>query len=251
MNPYYTYLHRKQSDNSVFYIGKGRGNRAHSRSGRSSKWKRCAEKHGIVVEVLAGWPTEREALDHECFLIKCFREMGADLCNHTDGGEGVSGLKHSEASKRRMAQAKLGKPQSAESIAIRVSKLRGQKRSADIRAKLSSVQQDPLRRAKLSAALKAHARSEEHEMNLQQAYKSHERRSKISAALRGKAKSPEHVAKTLKPVICLNTGDRFDSLKSAVQWMQASGAEGVKSHQISMVLTGKRKTVHGFRWAYA
>ena len=102
---YYTYLHRRASDNLPFYVGKGHGDRAHQRYSRSKHWSSIVEKHGLKTELVAHWPTEQEALDHEKFLILCFRDMGFELCNKTDGGDGVSGHRHNAEIRRQIGNA--------------------------------------------------------------------------------------------------------------------------------------------------
>jgi hypothetical protein len=99
---FYTYLHRRESDNAVFYIGKGKGRRAHDPGGRNPYWKNTVAKYGIKVEIVARWELEVEAFEHEIFLIGCFRRMGCKLTNRTDGGEGSSGCKHSEQTRQTL-----------------------------------------------------------------------------------------------------------------------------------------------------
>ena len=101
---FYTYAHTKP-DGTIFYIGKGKDNRAWDKYNRSTYWKRFVNKHGFNVEILANWKTEEEAFSHEILLISCFNDMKVNLVNHTDGGEGVSGLKHSEVAKLKIGKA--------------------------------------------------------------------------------------------------------------------------------------------------
>lgn len=76
---FYTYAHYKP-DNSVFYIGKGQRHRAWSVKDRNPYWRNVVAKHkNHKVEILAEWPTEQEAFDHEKFLIWCFRDMGKTM----------------------------------------------------------------------------------------------------------------------------------------------------------------------------
>ena len=101
---FYTYAHYTPQGR-LFYIGKGQGNRAHRLSSRGSYWKNVVVKYGKPnVQILANWDTEQEALDHEILLIDCFKELGHKLCNITNGGEGVSGLKQSEHQKSVASQ---------------------------------------------------------------------------------------------------------------------------------------------------
>jgi hypothetical protein len=90
---FYTYIHRKASDGSVFYVGKGISSRANTMHGRNKFWHNIENKHGRTVEICARWKTEQEALDHERLLIACFKDMGCELSNLTDGGLGTSGRK--------------------------------------------------------------------------------------------------------------------------------------------------------------
>lgn len=105
---FYTYAHFRP-DNSVFYIGKGRGRRAWSNKNRNPHWHHVTAKHGEhKVEVLAQWPTEQEAFDHEKFLIWCFRDMGYPMANIADGGEGSSGYKHRDETIQKMQENRIG-----------------------------------------------------------------------------------------------------------------------------------------------
>lgn len=106
---YSTYAHQKP-DGKIFYIGKGSRKRAHSSKDRNIVWQRTVKKHGgFSVLVLADWPTEKEAFEHEIFLIDTFRGMGYSLANIAAGGEGSTGFRHTEAHKaaltKRMLQA--------------------------------------------------------------------------------------------------------------------------------------------------
>lgn len=109
MTNFYTYIHTKLSDNKVFYVGKGRGSRYSSSCGRSNYWMRTVNKHGFKADIAARWDTEKDAFEHEKFLISCFRQMGFDLVNFTDGGEGASGCKQSEETKRKRAASLKGR----------------------------------------------------------------------------------------------------------------------------------------------
>lgn len=99
---FYTYLHRRP-DGSIFYVGKGSGRRAWSRGSRSKAW-RAAAAEGHSVEICATWPTEDESFQHECLLIAVLRDLGHQLVNITDGGHGVSGHRHSEATRSRLSE---------------------------------------------------------------------------------------------------------------------------------------------------
>lgn len=95
--PFYVYVHRRASDNRIFYVGQGTAKyrRAYqtSKKHRSAYWARVAEKHGLVIEIWSWWDTQKEACDEERKLISFFRSVGAKLVNITEGGEGTLGRK--------------------------------------------------------------------------------------------------------------------------------------------------------------
>ena len=71
------------------------------------------------MQILSNWNTEKEAFDHEMLLISCFKELGHKLCNQTNGGEGVSGVKFSEERKAKLSlltKGRVGKKPSAETL---------------------------------------------------------------------------------------------------------------------------------------
>jgi hypothetical protein len=86
------YRHIRKDTNKVFYIGMGTVKRPYVRYGRSKHWNSIVEKGGLIVDVVAFNLTVESASDLEILLIY---EYGLDnLCNHTLGGEGVSGSSH-------------------------------------------------------------------------------------------------------------------------------------------------------------
>jgi hypothetical protein len=127
---------------------------------RSNHWKSIVAKHGIVVEKVAVWNTHHEALEHEKFLIACFKGMGIKLCNQTEGGEGVTGYVPTEEQRKKTSErmktfvlsdearkkislskignkARLGHKNSDEQKAITASIWKGKKLSEEHKKKLS------------------------------------------------------------------------------------------------------------------
>ena len=49
---YYVYLHRRGTDNEVFYVGKGKGRRAWHTWGRNKHWRNSVDKHGFFVDIV-------------------------------------------------------------------------------------------------------------------------------------------------------------------------------------------------------
>jgi hypothetical protein len=113
---FYTYAHFRP-DGRIFYVGKGSGCR-HLSVKRNARWKNVVAKEGgFRSEILARWSSEKEAFDHEKFLIRCFKDLGFELCNFTDGGEGTAGIIFSEEERLKRSRALTGKKKSDETRA--------------------------------------------------------------------------------------------------------------------------------------
>jgi hypothetical protein len=202
---FYTYAHFKP-DNSVFYIGKGHGRRAWSTKGRNIHWRRIVAKYGDHrVQILAQWKTEQEAFEHEKFLIACFRDMGFVLANITLGGEGATGLVHTEEVKRKISLINKGRKPTPEQVEkIRLKSL-NRKHSEQTKQYLSKInkervltadQKQRIRNAHLGKSL-----SEETKRKISLAHlgktMSDEHRAIISATHKGKKQSSEQVKKRI------------------------------------------------------
>ncbi|MHB8272506.1 GIY-YIG nuclease family protein [Bradyrhizobium sp.] len=130
---FYVYEHWRPDTDMPFYIGKGVGNRAFRfKKNRNRYYRNIVKKlenQGLCVEVkfVANNLSESDALALEIERILFWRERGIKLANLTDGGEGVSGLKHSKETKELLSK-----------ISKRTVKL---------------IMADPLIRAKISAAV--------------------------------------------------------------------------------------------------
>ena len=109
---YYVYVHRLRHNGEVFYVGKGKGYRKTCKQGRNAWWKRIANKYQYDVEIVEKDLQEWYAFELEAALISLYgfrRDGTGTLVNLTDGGEGSSGLKRSEESKRRISEILTGK----------------------------------------------------------------------------------------------------------------------------------------------
>lgn len=99
---YYVYVHRRPTDNSIFYIGKGKRSRVSSSNSRSRYWRNIVSKNGgFNYEIVRSFEDEMCALSYEKCLIHLLRNER--LCNMTAGGEGFSGGSHSEETRKRIA----------------------------------------------------------------------------------------------------------------------------------------------------
>lgn len=111
----------------LFYVGKTKAGRlrermwAHRTAGRRNDKLLSARKiRGIlqdgyqpdafVIETLS----EDNWVDAEQFWIEYFKSIGCVLANHTIGGEGLNGVKHTKEAVAKMVTANLGKKKSDE-----------------------------------------------------------------------------------------------------------------------------------------
>lgn len=113
---FYAYIHTHPGEYGPvpFYAGKGQKHRASDFSHRTAYHKNVVAKYGrdnIGIAKL-DCSTEAVAMDLERGFIKCLRRSGARLVNFTDGGEGLSGHRHSDETKAKMRAAALGRERS-------------------------------------------------------------------------------------------------------------------------------------------
>ena len=104
---YYTYAYLRE-DRTPYYIGKGKGHRAFSKTGR--RCPRPKDKSRILF--LKTGLTQDEAIKHEIYMISVYgrKDKGTGILrNLTDGGEGLSGAKRSKAFCKRVSEVHSGK----------------------------------------------------------------------------------------------------------------------------------------------
>ena len=97
MTKFYVYEHWRLDRDECFYVGKGMKNRAYKMRDRNAHHqaimaKLSREGRGMEVRMVATGLTEDEAFALEVERIAFWREVGVDLANLTNGGEGTSGL---------------------------------------------------------------------------------------------------------------------------------------------------------------
>jgi hypothetical protein len=241
---FYVYLHRTADTDRVFYVGKGRARRAHTRSGRSALWKRIADKHGFVVEFVAQGLTEQAAFALETATIAARK----GLCNFTAGGEGISGYRHTDETRERIRIAHSGRAQPRELVERRAKLLTGKKRApgfgAVVAARNAARVCTEATRAKMSASHTGLARAAG-------------ATEQTAAWHRGCKRGPEAVANmaaastTRKGVRCIDRGLEFDSLTTAAAWMRASTHPKANKSGIGAAASGRTATAYGHRWEYA
>jgi hypothetical protein len=107
INQFYTYAYLRK-DGTPYYIGKGKGKRAWSSHGR---WIGVPKDPSRILILKQGL-SEEEAFKHEKYMIAVFgrKDLGTGILrNKTDGGEGISGHKHSENAKLKIRFSNKGK----------------------------------------------------------------------------------------------------------------------------------------------
>ena len=141
---YYVYKHVRLDNNTCFYIGKGKNGRKDVPN-RNVVHDSICKKHGYKVVTIKKGLNEKEAFKLEADMINCYvSKMGYGICikgyinkenkknkkfltNCTWGGEGVSGMHHSEETKKKMSKARKG----------HVTWIKGKKLSEEAKQKMS------------------------------------------------------------------------------------------------------------------
>ena len=101
------YIHMKHTTRDIYYIGIGNNiSRAYHYGDRNDHWKKTYNKHGIIVDIISSDISLEAAKEMEKHLIASIGLKS--LCNKTSGGEGFFGGKHTEETKEKIRQAKLG-----------------------------------------------------------------------------------------------------------------------------------------------
>src|SRR6266576_3403949 len=126
---YSVYIHRRRSDGSPFYVGKGSSQkRCHDRSSRNRHWRNIVAKHGLLVEIVMSCRTDVEARLQEVLLIakigRCDLGKGP-LVNKTDGGDGHTGLIASSELRRKRSLNASARRSTAWIASIQVSRKDG------------------------------------------------------------------------------------------------------------------------------
>lgn len=101
MNSYYVYAFLRK-DGSPYYVGKGKGNRMYNDRGRPVK----KPKNNENIILLENEIDEITAFEKEKYYISLYgrKDNGTGILrNKTDGGEGASGVIHSDEYKKNMS----------------------------------------------------------------------------------------------------------------------------------------------------
>lgn len=258
---FYVYAHFRATDGRLFYIGKGSGRRAWSKSSRNRHWHCVVAKHGRRVRLLRVGLSEAEAFRAEALLIAARKEC---LATYTAGGAGIAGYRHTDRAKSAMSEKRTGKRASdaaraAMSDAIRTRPDLIAQRAASFTGANNPSQKPANReasRARMKAANPMSSAAVREKMATAKRGRplSAEARLKISAALKGRHRGPvsakvaEALAKVReankRPVVTA-CGLRFASTADAAR------ATGARQGNIVNNCAGRAKSAGGLKWSYA
>lgn len=284
---FYVYVHKRKTDGSIFYVGKGCGKRAWKKSDRNDWWKNIEAKHGRIVDIIKRDLTEDEAFAFEAEMVASIGRE--NLCNLTDGGEG--GKSPSEETRMKMSKARKGRPVSDETKEKMRILSTGRKHSDEAREKIKEARARQVMRP-MSEETKQRLReintgkyvSPEWCENISKAKKgtilgpmpdwhkekirqsnlgwkhTEEAKAKVSKANKGRKHTPEAMEKIIannqrlnkerrKPIICSN-GMIFDYSGDAEAWLKQNGKPTACKSNIVSCCTGKLGSAYGFKWGY-
>ncbi len=245
---YYVYVHRYASgpkEGQVFYVGKGSGGRCSDRQGRNIHWKRIVEKYGFSHSIVLLIGNEECAFSFEKAVIGFFGKK--NLCNMTDGGDGVLGLRHSRETREKMSKAKKGWSPPPKSIETRskIAEIHKVKIVSSLGEKFNSGI-DAVNYLKLNGHPTAS-------------------RGNISSCINGKqrtaygrswARQTDGIP-VVKPkktpnakMVLRSDGKVFNTATEAAIYMSFNLSVNASQGNISMVCRGERPSAYGFGWSY-
>lgn len=185
VNPYrfYTYAYLRE-DKTPYYIGKGTKYRIYEKRGRP-----CSKpKDKTRIIFLKQDLTEEEAFKHEIYMIAVFgrKDLGTGILhNRTDGGDGTSGRKLTDETKKKISASNKGK--------IRSSGFKGKKHSIESKIAMSNSKRGSV------GTFTGKTHSEETKQKISKAFKgrtlSEEHKRKVGDAFRGKKITEDHKRK--------------------------------------------------------
>jgi hypothetical protein len=239
-NNFYVYQHVDPRTNLIRYIGKGRGKRAwdfSARYGHHKNWLKQLKDAGLEprVELIETDKTEEQAFELERLWVAACRSSFQPLTNLTDGGEGLSGLVHSEETRKKISENHVLRGPGRETALQKMSEAgKGKTHSDETRKKMSE--------AGKGKTLSDETRKKMSENSVFRGPGREAARQKLSQAKIGKASSRR------RAVIGVNLTTReertFESATSAALYVNCN------SSRVSECCLGKRKICKGWSFKY-
>ena len=266
---FYVYKHVRLDNNTCFYVGKGKGNRVNFPK-RNDFHNNICNKYGYKVEIIKDGLTEEEAFALEREIIEDYvfvfgygiNIKGYDdydhelpyLTNFTWGGEGTSGFKFSEESKRKISEANKGKKLSEE----HKQKISESNKGCVVWNKGKETSEET--KQKISKALKGKQLLEEHKKKISEKMKgknagekngmfgknSFENKTKEEMETIGKKISE----KVSRKVICITTGKIFNSMKEASNYYNILNLSNISGCCRGELKSASKLNGERLKWKY-
>lgn len=250
---FFVYLHRKSTNNEVFYVGKGCRYRHNSKWGRSQYWHNTVNKYGYTAEIVKHNLTQDQAYKLEIQLIKKYKRE--NLCNLTDGGDGAPGVIVSERTKslfRRQRRAKKWRDNLRQKA---IERYKDPDFLADHKKRVKEIASRPEVKAKISTTLKDYFSDPKNIARLKRQttkfFKNPAARKLASQKAKERFNSPEKRAAhaQAKAVKCVETGMVFGTGTLAAEWIAAQGI--YKGDNSSIAKAARcQTTAYGYHWKY-
>jgi group I intron endonuclease len=259
---YFLYLITNNFD-SKCYVGYTndikRRMRQHRNPSKKEQYKhlyRAMAKHGrdnFFINVLEEHETKESVKKAETDVIKMFRDTGVKLYNHSDGGEGMVGYKHTDEAKLKMSIAKKGILFTDEHKANMSNAKKGIPLMEETKANISKSKKGmsftDKHKENISKSKKGIAFTDEHKANLCGPF-TEAHKQKLSDSHKGLKQTPESIAKRTKalsiPIIAIGKcgNMEFDSISCAATCLNLDPGN------ISKSLRGKLNKVGGYKFKY-
>lgn len=229
---------------------------------KTQRFYRAITKYGwenIKHEILEENLTEEEAKNKEVFYIEKYNSADpAHGYNMTTGGDGCCGFHVSEETKEKLRLINTGKKHTPEQI-------------EKIRASCTGWKQSDEAKAKISFTHKGKPKSKEHKEKLRLAnigkHHTEETRRKLSESHKGRKLNKNQLealarynrrkinsaetrakisanSKNKKKVVCVETGQVFDTVKDVSAWL------GMSPNAVSNAVCGYAERAGGYHWKY-
>jgi len=230
VDKFYVYVHRKATDGSVFYVGKGSGSRLHSKASRSTFWHAIAKDSGFIPEMRSKLMSNACALSYEKALIHA---IGFEnLCNLTRGGnKGASGYKPDRA-------------------AVMARALRCRKPVINSDGKTYAS----LKEAALDMRKNGHLKATEAHISSCCKGKRHvafgRSWSMDISSVPALIDSSKKVNEARRRFVFASNGKKFESVSAAAEWVRFTLRVKCGTSDISRCCSKKRKTCAGLEWNY-